>query len=125
MGLLATLIGPLADLLADKSLPILILTAIIAFLSLSVVFNVLAQVLLKDTTKPPVVFHWVPFLGSTVTYGIDPIAFFQQNQQKVSLVFPVETTPPDNVFSMAISSPSSSLVDVMLYISGPRAMNSS
>jgi hypothetical protein len=33
--------------------------------------------------EPPVVFHWLPIIGSTVTYGIDPYKFFFAQQKKV------------------------------------------
>lgn len=52
---------------------------------LSVVFNVVNQVLFKNPNEPPVVFHWFPFIGSTVTYGIDPPKFFKENRAKVWL----------------------------------------
>jgi sterol 14-demethylase len=34
-----------------------------------------------------VVFHWVPIIGSTITYGIDPYRFFFENKAKVSRPF--------------------------------------
>ena len=48
-----------------------------------VLTNVLCQVLFKRRNEPPVVFHWVPIIGSTVTYGIDPFGFFFKCQKKV------------------------------------------
>ena len=50
---------------------------------LAIVWNVLRQVLFKNLNEPPVVFHWVPIIGSTITYGIDPFKFFLENQKKV------------------------------------------
>jgi sterol 14-demethylase len=88
MGLLATIVGPLADCLEDTSVVILVLTAILALLSISLLVNVASQLLFKDPTKPPVVFHWFPFIGSTISYGIDPIAFFDSCHRKVSLILP-------------------------------------
>jgi hypothetical protein len=87
MGLLATFAGPLANHFKDTSIALLILTAIFAFLSLSLLVNVARQILFKDPTKPPVVFHWLPFIGSTISYGIDPIKFFTSCHEKVS--FPI------------------------------------
>lgn len=49
----------------------------------AVLLNVLAQLFFKNPNEPPVVFNWVPFLGSTVTYGIDPYKFFFACQEKV------------------------------------------
>lgn len=50
-----------------------------------VVLNVARQLLFRNPKEPPVVFHWVPFLGSTIAYGIDPYAFFFSCREKVSL----------------------------------------
>ena len=47
----------------------------IAFVALSVVMNVLNQALSKNTREPPVVFHWLPIFGNTITYGIDQYMF--------------------------------------------------
>lgn len=49
-----------------------------------IVLNLLRQLLFRNKTDPPLVFHWIPFLGSTVTYGMDPYAFFFSCRQKVS-----------------------------------------
>ncbi|KAF2141798.1 uncharacterized protein K452DRAFT_271576 [Aplosporella prunicola CBS 121167] len=87
MGLLATLAGPLADKLAGSSVFVQVSAALSAFVVLSIVVNVLKQVLCKDTTKPPVVFHWIPFIGSTVTYGMEPYKFFFSNREKYGDVF--------------------------------------
>lgn len=62
------------------------------FIVLSVVLNVASQILFKNKNEPPMVFHWFPFIGSTVTYGMDPPTFFHSNREKVrytSLPFPL------------------------------------
>jgi hypothetical protein len=46
---------------------------------------VLNQILFKNPLEPPVVFHWVPVIGSTITYGIDPYKFFFECRAKVRL----------------------------------------
>lgn len=55
-------------------------------LSLTILINVAYQLLLRQWNKiqPPVVFHWIPFLGSTISYGIDPYKFFFDCREKVS-----------------------------------------
>jgi hypothetical protein len=83
MGLLATIAGPLAERLQGASIIYVLLTATLAVLSITLVLNVVSQILFKDPTKPPVVFHWFPFIGSTISYGIDPIAFFDSCRKKV------------------------------------------
>ena len=55
----------------------------VAFIALSVVLNVLNQILFKNPNEPPVVFHWFPILGNTIKYGMDPYGFFEENRAKV------------------------------------------
>ncbi len=42
-----------------------------------------AQISVKDRSLPPVVFHWIPFLGSALSYGTDPIQFLLRCREKV------------------------------------------
>ncbi|KAJ5089861.1 hypothetical protein N7532_008545 [Penicillium argentinense] len=53
----------------------------------SVVLNVLHQLLLYNRNEPPVVFHWFPILGSTITYGMDPYNFFFECREKYGDIF--------------------------------------
>jgi hypothetical protein len=86
MGLVATLLGPFADRLANTSSVLLVSAGFFVLLSLVVVLNVLKQLLIKNANQPPVVFHWFPLIGSSITYGIDPIPFFKSCQDKVCRV---------------------------------------
>lgn len=52
----------------------------------------LSQLLLKNPNEPPVVFHWFPVIGNTVTYGMDPYGFFFACRKKVCL-FPFLERP--------------------------------
>ncbi|PLN81727.1 14-alpha sterol demethylase [Aspergillus taichungensis] len=52
-----------------------------------IVLNVARQLLFRNPKEPPVVFHWVPFLGSTIAYGIDPYAFFFSCRKKYGDIF--------------------------------------
>lgn len=83
MGVVAIVSEPLRDLLSNNSAGVVIAGGLLSFLVLAVVLNVLSQLLLKNPNEPPLVFHWVPFIGSTVTYGIDPYEFFFRCRQKV------------------------------------------
>lgn len=65
-----------------------VVAAITSVLVLAVITTVLQQVLLKNPNEPPLVFHWLPLIGSTVTYGIDPFKFFFDCQSKVRDLFP-------------------------------------
>lgn len=39
------------------------------------------------SSEPPIVPYWIPFIGSAVTMGIDPIKFFRENQKKYGNYF--------------------------------------
>jgi sterol 14-demethylase len=83
MGVLELVIDPLKVQLAQHGTSVVVAAGFAAFIVLSIVLNVLNQVLFKDPNVPPVVFHWIPIIGSTITYGIDPYSFFFKNQAKV------------------------------------------
>ncbi|KAL8939803.1 MAG: hypothetical protein Q9216_003154 [Gyalolechia sp. 2 TL-2023] len=63
------------------------LAVLTALITITIISNILQQILFKDPSKPPVVFHWIPFIGSTVIYGIDPYKFFFDCQAKYGDVF--------------------------------------
>ena len=65
-----------------------IVAAIASLISIATLTTVLQQVLFKNPNEPPVVFHWLPVIGSTVTYGIDPFKFFFDCQRKVGKLPP-------------------------------------
>ena len=83
MGILAAVTESLRDPLPNKSTSVLIAGGIVSFFVIAIVLNVLGQLLVKDPKEPPLVFHWVPFIGSTITYGIDPYKFFFSCREKV------------------------------------------
>ena len=60
-----------------------VLAAILSLLTVTVLGNLLQQVLLKNPHEPPLVFHWVPVIGSTLAYGIDPFRFLFDCKAKV------------------------------------------
>ena len=84
MGLLGIVAEPLQNLLANKSAGVIAAAGVTSFIVLAIILNALNQLLFKNPNEPPVVFHWVPFIGSTVSYGIDPYKFFFRCRQKVS-----------------------------------------
>ncbi|CAG8203061.1 unnamed protein product [Penicillium nalgiovense] len=53
----------------------------------SIVLNVIKQLVFYNRKEPPVVFHWVPFIGSTVAYGMDPYQFFFASRAKYGDIF--------------------------------------
>ncbi|KAG2365567.1 cytochrome P450 [Suillus spraguei] len=55
---------------------------------LSVVLNILKQLIVpRDPSLPPEVFHWIPFIGSSISYGNDPLNFFFKCREKYGDVF--------------------------------------
>jgi sterol 14-demethylase len=83
MGILENISGPLAQQILQRGTGVVVASGLAAFLVLAVVLNVLNQLLFKNPNEPPVVFHWLPIIGSTVTYGMDPYRFFMENRAKV------------------------------------------
>lgn len=65
----------------------LVAVGIAAFLGVSILVNVLLQLLPQDKSRPPLVFHYVPIIGSAVTYGMDPYRFFFNCRAKYGDVF--------------------------------------
>ncbi|TVY19344.1 Eburicol 14-alpha-demethylase [Lachnellula arida] len=86
MGILEQVTGPLAQQVAQRGTGVVVAASFIAFLVCTVVLNVLSQLLLKNPNEPPVVFHWFPIVGSTITYGMDPYKFFFECRAKVGLL---------------------------------------
>ncbi|RFU75695.1 eburicol 14-alpha-demethylase [Trichoderma arundinaceum] len=88
MGILQQAAGhPAAQLFFEQGTGAQIVIGVAGFLAVVVFFNVLQQFLFKNPTDPPLVFHWFPLIGSTVTYGIDPPKFFRDNRAKYGDVF--------------------------------------
>jgi sterol 14-demethylase len=83
MGVLHDVAGPLSQQFFQLGLASQIGVGVIGVLFLAVFLNVLQQLLFKNPNEPPVVFHWFPIIGSTVTYGMDPPTFFKVNRAKV------------------------------------------
>lgn len=83
MGLLTFVTDNLRRLFSDTSLLLTVAAGFFGLLVLAILSNVLLQLFVKNPNEPPIVFHWVPFIGSTVTYGIDPYKFFFAAREKV------------------------------------------
>lgn len=86
MGILED-IGVYLQEASTQSLFILFGLSFAALLTIVVVLNVLRQLLFKNPNEPPVVFHWIPFLGSTIIYGIHPYNFFFKCREKYGDTF--------------------------------------
>ena len=83
MGLLADVAGIMGVDLSGASKSVVVASATASFFVLIIVVHVLQQLLFKNPKEPPVVFHWIPFIGSTINYGIDPYKFFFGCREKV------------------------------------------
>jgi sterol 14alpha-demethylase len=83
MGILQEVAGPVAQQFQSLSTPAQVGAAVGAFVVLSIAWHIISQLLFANPNEPPVVFSWFPFIGSTVTYGMDPPAFFKKQQAKV------------------------------------------
>ncbi|KAF3937641.1 hypothetical protein ABW19_dt0209394 [Dactylella cylindrospora] len=82
MGLISGLLEQASVHLEGQNLWAVGFSVFGAVIVLSVVINVLNQLLFKDPNQPPVVFHWFPFIGSTVIYGMEPYKFFDKCQKQ-------------------------------------------
>lgn len=85
MGLLAAILDKVCEHCSTQSIWMLSIVGVLSLLTISTVINVLRQLLFKNPKEPPVVFHWFPFIGSTVSYGMDPYKFFFDCKAKVGL----------------------------------------
>ncbi|KAH9945357.1 cytochrome P450 [Epithele typhae] len=86
----STFAEPWAATLAQlewPSTPKLLLIALINLPVVSIILNVLWQLLPRSKSQPPLVWHWIPFLGSAPAYGRDPVAFFRQCREKYGNCF--------------------------------------
>lgn len=88
MGLLGTVTDTVAARLSGQPVYLLAIVGFSSLFTLAIVLNVLHQLLpvRRKGSDPPVVFHWVPFIGSTITYGIDPYKFFFRCREQVHTV---------------------------------------
>ncbi|KAK3341390.1 eburicol 14a-demethylase [Lasiosphaeria hispida] len=82
MGILQEVAGPLSQRFSELGLGSQIGISIAAFLVVSVILNVIQQLLFRNHNEPPVIFHLFPIIGSTITYGMDPPRFLKENRAK-------------------------------------------
>jgi sterol 14-demethylase len=70
------------------STPRLALLALFNIPILAILLNVVWQLIApRDRSSPPLVFHWIPIIGSAVAYGNDPLDFFFRCREKYGDVF--------------------------------------
>ncbi|KAI0749433.1 sterol 14 alpha-demethylase [Daedaleopsis nitida] len=64
------------------SAPPVLLLALVLFAPLAVLLNALWQLRPRPKSQPPMVWHWIPVLGSALAYGRDPLGFFRECREK-------------------------------------------
>lgn len=67
--------------------PLTLACAFVAFSLVFIIANIAHQLLFANKTEPPVVFHSLPWLGSTLSYGKDPYKFLFACRAKYGDVF--------------------------------------
>jgi len=60
-----------------------ILIVLITFIALSIFRHIVKQAVFPNRDEPPLVFSWLPLIGSTIEYGTDPYSFYFKYQKKV------------------------------------------
>lgn len=109
MGLFAAALDKICEQCSTQSIYMLAGLGFATVIVLSVVINVLAQLLFKNPNEPPVVFHWFPFIGNTISYGIDPYKFFFECRRKVGQSsWNIELNPDRLANSLAMHSTATS-----------------
>ncbi|GKZ52106.1 lanosterol 14-alpha-demethylase, partial [Aspergillus brasiliensis] len=87
MGLLAVVLDSLCERCSNTSVLVLLGVGLLSLLAVSVILNVLGQLCFKNPNEPPLVFHWFPFIGSTISYGMEPYKFFFDCRAKYGDIF--------------------------------------
>ncbi|EAW11788.1 cytochrome P450 [Aspergillus clavatus NRRL 1] len=87
MGLITDILDGVCKYCSTQSIWMLGGVGLLSLLAVAVVVNVLRQLLFKNPNEPPLVFHWFPFIGSTISYGIDPYKFFFDCRAKYGDIF--------------------------------------
>jgi sterol 14alpha-demethylase len=64
-----------------------VVSGLFTLIVISIITNLIRQLFFPNGRKPPVVFHLLPAIGSTVDYGKDPYAFFFKCREKYGDVF--------------------------------------
>ncbi|KAL3463766.1 serine/threonine protein kinase chk2 [Aspergillus heterothallicus] len=87
MGLVANVLESICEHCSTLSVRALAGIGLLSVIVIAVIVNVLQQILFKNPNEPPVVFHWFPLVGSTISYGIDPYKFFSNCRAKYGDIF--------------------------------------
>ena len=64
-----------------------VLATVASVILVSIVTNIVRQLFYRNPHRPPVVWHWLPLIGSTVEYGQEPYRFFFRCKEKYGDIF--------------------------------------
>ncbi|ETS85564.1 Eburicol 14-alpha-demethylase [Pestalotiopsis fici W106-1] len=59
----------------------------IGVLIITIAANALWQQIPREKSEPPLVFHFLPFVGNAISYGTDPVKFYESCRQKHGDIF--------------------------------------
>jgi sterol 14-demethylase len=83
MGLLADVFDKITQVAHGESSYVIFSIALLVALLSSVLWHIGRQLFFKAKHEPPEVFSWLPFIGHTISYGMDPPNFFAAQRKKV------------------------------------------
>ncbi|KAI1112928.1 cytochrome P450 [Nemania sp. NC0429] len=66
---------------------ILLVAYLFGALLVLIVVNLLRQLLPRSKSEPPLAFHFIPFIGNAISYGLDPYGFYVQCRKKYGDIF--------------------------------------
>ncbi|PVU92872.1 hypothetical protein BB561_003573 [Smittium simulii] len=81
MSVTSSIIGYFADFWSTS--PYLCIASILFGLLLTaIIWAQVEQLVNHDDSQPPMVWYWIPFIGSMITFGIQPMTFMRKNRAK-------------------------------------------
>ncbi|KAJ1677543.1 Lanosterol 14-alpha-demethylase, partial [Spiromyces aspiralis] len=81
LGFFASALNSYKALYADAPV-VCVLTTVLGLVATALIWAQLEQILNHDPTQPPMVRYYVPFIGSMIEFGIQPLKFMRKNQEK-------------------------------------------
>ncbi|PVV01034.1 hypothetical protein BB560_004566 [Smittium megazygosporum] len=81
MSLTASFINYFVDLWHTSPL-LCIVTILLSLFVTSIIWTQIDQYVNQDSTQPPTVWYWIPFIGSMIEFGIQPLTFMRKNRAK-------------------------------------------
>lgn len=73
----------LPDLISILHIAFYLVPLLITIISI----NIIRQLLFHKQNEPPLIFHWIPFVGNAIGYGTDPYKFLLRCREKVRFYY--------------------------------------